>query len=353
MVDSILAKESLRVTRTRFRPNLPPGAIGKGAFGVVYRAEDWNQDVVAVKMIETKSEQNKELIAKEIEVLKMLGHPSIVNLRSVIIEPRTDWMFIVMEFVEGGDLLDRLTQDPAPFGEALVRVLTFHVTCGLAYAHSQGVIHRDIKPENILLCKDGFPKVADFGLARTGGNQMSIAPWRTVAGTPCYAAPEVQHATTIYDFSADVYSLGLVLADMILPQVCQDLLKLAQENPLPHEFWGVPTVMPQKAPAEKPVSEKMAAEIAGKQGYAVGSRVTVNAQGTWFPGIVEHISTTVCPGALHVRYKNGEGKDLRVLILPWHFQHCLRPDNEGGNTRRRNNRRPGDDAAKKCCCVVM
>jgi len=237
---------------------------------------------------------------------------------------------------------------------------------------------------------------------------MSIAPWRTVAGTPCYAAPEVQHATTIYDFSADVYSLGLVLADMMHPQVCcswifpllaaedkerftkkwppgtqayefsqplveiqrrmaaqvpgqrptlhqvcQDLLKLAQENPLPHEFWGVPTVMPQKAPAEKPVSEKMAAEIAGKQGYAVGSRVTVNAQGTWFPGIVEHISTTVCPGALHVRYKNDEGKDLRVLILPWHFQHCLRPDNKGGNTRRRNNRRPGDDAAKKCCCIVM
>lgn len=384
-VDHVLLRGQYRIVRQQFRPSLPLGVIGKGAFGMVYRGvKDGNNVDVAVKMVEARCPLHKELIAKEIEVLQMVNHPSIVNLQEVIVEHALDWMFIVMEFVEGGDLLDRLTQDPSAFDEALVRVLMFHVTCGLAYAHSQGIMHRDIKPENILICKDGFPKVADFGLARTMGmgNQAS-QPWKTMAGSPAYSAPEVTHTESSYDFSADTFSLGLLFADLLHPkvlcswifdrmnagdknrfmkkwppgvagkdissmlqqiqqkmiqqvpghrpslhQICQDLLALAKSDPMPHPFWGRQTVMPEGPPKQRAVSPEQAAEIAGRSGYALWSPVQVQAGG-WWSGVVEHINTTVCPGAVHVRFKNGQGVESCVLVAPWHFSVCLRPNPQG------------------------
>merc|ERR1712079_220905 len=93
----------------------------------------------------------------------------------------------------------------------------FHTACALAYAHELGVMHRDIKPDNIILRSDGFPKVADFGLARVVGGQ-SIH--RTIVGTPGYMAPEIEDPRVPYDFAADVYSLGLVFADMLDERWC-------------------------------------------------------------------------------------------------------------------------------------
>lgn len=343
-------------------------------------------------------------------------------MRGLVVEDSLDWMFIVMEFVEGGDLLDRLTTEPQAFDESLIRVLMFHISCALGYAHSQGVLHRDIKPENVLLCKDGFPKIADFGLSRTVTHQAVM----TAVGTPSYAAPEVMHADSIYDFSADVYSVGRVLEDMFHPeaccawvfpmltpddqkkfrkrwpqgstplqvtqalrqiqqrmvsqvpgerpslfQVCQDIMKFAKENPLPHPFWGHETIMPQEPAKKLTVSPSEAAEIAGRKGYAVGLPVLVQAQGAWKPGVVEHISTTVCPGAVHVLFRTDEGKEHRVLILPWHFEVFLRPNPQGiaptagkgngkgkggqakGQGKGKGQKGPAPDAEKqKCCCTI-
>merc|ERR1712048_838243 len=102
----------------------------------------------------------------ELQVLQLLQHPSIVRFIDAFAYAERDWTFIVMEFVEGGDLLHALTNTPQVFDEARLRPMMFHIACGLGYAHERGVMHRDIKPENILLTADFFPKVTDFGLAR-------------------------------------------------------------------------------------------------------------------------------------------------------------------------------------------
>jgi len=193
------------------RPGLPPGVLGKGSYGMVYRARNnKNRKEYGVKMIE-RAGTSWPMIKREVGLLQTLEHPSIVNLHETFAHPPKDWMFIAMEFVEGGDLLVRLTQQPQIFDESLSRGILFHTCCALGYAHNNEVLHRDIKPENILLMSTGFPKVADFGIAR-GLDGTEFA--HTQCGTMAYAAPEVKSKVP-YNYPSDVYCLGLVLRDMM------------------------------------------------------------------------------------------------------------------------------------------
>ncbi|CAE7825899.1 gpx1 [Symbiodinium necroappetens] len=250
----------------------------------------------------------------------------------------------------------------------------------LAHAHEMGVVHRDLKPENILLRQgDRFPKVADFGLSRSLRNsEMAM----TVAGTPTYMAPEIQDPRLPYDFPADIYSLGCILTDLMdksfccswyakatpgthekmrkrwpdgatppkfsaplkelqgsmigqapglrptCYQVCNDLLTLADTQPLPHVLWQEKTKLPKGAPSQKMLGSELAREIAGRGGYAVGCRVRVFVDGGWHPGEVKHISTSMCPGAVQVHFRRGgdaKGEEA-ILVCPWQFQQLLRPD---------------------------
>jgi len=379
-VDQALAKAQCPciVTRKRFKADLPLGGIGRGAFGTVYRAKRAGRnDEYAVKMIEGASKMIGP-IAREIEILGGLSHPSIVNMVDVIEEKAQDWMFIVMEFVQGGDLLERITQQPKLFDECLTRVLFFHICCGLAYAHYQGILHRDIKPENVLLCVDGFPKIADFGLSR----RVKPGEWcNTLAGTPFYKAPEVmQHHAAIYDFPADVFSAGNLLLDMLHPEVCmvgvfhmlsdkdksrfkkgwqdgsrprfsedlqniqrrmsdqlpgkrgsmhqtcQELLELAKTDPMPHPFWNRQTHLPKGPPQQKSLSPDNAAEIAGRLGYALHCGVNVFLNGRWCPGYVKLISRSICPGALTVCFQDADGTCKETMVCPWQFNELLRPN---------------------------
>eukprot|EP00440_Ansanella_granifera_P042800 gb/GFBE01046400.1/.p1 GENE.gb/GFBE01046400.1/~~gb/GFBE01046400.1/.p1 ORF type:complete len:551 (+),score=89.61 gb/GFBE01046400.1/:1-1653(+) len=216
-LDKVLAEHGYEVAREEGsrRPGMPPGALGKGAFGMVYKARRRRDgQLVALKLTEQASASI--ILEKEIGVLQMLNHPSIVRFFEAFAHRPSDWMFIAMELVDGGDLLAALTLEPHVFEESLVRPLVFHVACGLAHAHEMGVVHRDLKPENVLLRRrDRFPKVADFGLGRVMRSEMAM----TVAGTPTYMAPEIQDRLP-YDFPADVYSLGCVFADMLDERHC-------------------------------------------------------------------------------------------------------------------------------------
>jgi hypothetical protein len=216
-MDAMLAQSGYMVCRHKvYNPGLPAGVLGKGNFGCVYKAVK-NSVPWAVKKIDNASTY-EYLTKKEIEVLRLLtDHPAIVGLGDTISHPARDWMFIIMEFVDGGDLLGALTKLPYMFEESLVRAMMFHLACGLGVAHEAGVLHRDLKPENILLTKDLMPKIADFGLARFVGSADVV---RTVAGTPGYIAPEVLDVRVPYDFPADVFSMGLVFADLMNPESC-------------------------------------------------------------------------------------------------------------------------------------
>lgn len=374
-MDTLLSQKGYTISRHKvYNPGLPAGVLGKGNFGSVYKASGRGK-FWAVKKIHNASTYHF-LTQKEISVLALLnGHPNIVSLADTLAHPARDWLFIVMEFVEGGDLLGALTKHPHSFEEPLIRAMMFHISSGLAYAHAAGVLHRDLKPENVLLCKDMVPKIADFGLARIVGMADFC---QTMAGTPGYMAPEVMDVRVPYDFPADVYSLGLVFADMLsqksclewmiagipsvdqkrfvkrwpagaMPgkksaavialqkkatcqvpgeritayQLCKDLLQIEKTDSMPCQLWSRVSKVPGP-PAKRMVSPADAAEIAGKLGYAKGSPVLVVVDKQWHKGKVEHISTALCPGALQVRYKSDKG-EKSTLVCPWQFATMLRP----------------------------
>jgi hypothetical protein len=107
-------------------------------------------------------------------------------------------------------------------------------------------------------------------------------------------------------------------------QLCKDILKLSETDPLPSTLWSMSTKLPGAPPSRRTVKPVDAAEIAGRLGYTKGSRVLVFAEGQKREGVVEHISTTLCPGGVQVRYKSDDG-DKMVLIPPWQFAELLRP----------------------------
>lgn len=373
-VDNTLATTNYRVRRNTKSSNkqLPPGALGKGAFGVVYKVHRDGRDYAA-KMIENVSDIS-DMVMREIDLLRILEHPSIVNFIEAIQDTPNNWMFIIMDFVDGGDLQQALSSLPHAFLEPLARGMIFHCCCGMSYAHQRRVMHRDLKPENILLRKDFFPKIADFGISRLVHPQEFC---QTIAGTPPYAAPEVLHFTTPYEFSADVFSFGRIWMDIFAPDrlltwiplgmlspvdqkkntkvwppgtgprpitkklvdmgqtllrdepgqrptffaLTRNLVQLEKEIPMPHPILNVPTKLADGPPEKKKLEAKSAHAIAARGGYQVGDDVLVNINGAWCPAKVTNISSSVCPGAVQLQV---EATGQQMLVAPWQFDGILR-----------------------------
>ena len=194
------------------------GELGRGAMGVVYKAEDPNLDrVVALKTIildkdaDGRAEYQKRFLT-EAKAAGKLNHPNIVT--TFDFGEADGVAYLAMELLEGTDLRKRVQQGPIPAVEAVE--IACQVAEGLAYAHHRGVVHRDIKPGNIMLPDRGAAKIMDFGLAR-----MRVADHKTstgmVLGTPKYMSPE-QLAGRPLDHRSDIFSLGAVLFEMLTGQ---------------------------------------------------------------------------------------------------------------------------------------
>ncbi|KAJ5745429.1 hypothetical protein N7520_010611 [Penicillium odoratum] len=184
--------------------------LGKGAFGSVYRALNWNTgETVAVKQIKLTDLPKSELrvIMLEIDLLKNLDHANIVKYQGFVKSAET--LNIILEYCENGSL-HSIAKNFGRFPENLVGLYMSQVLHGLLYLHEQGVIHRDIKGANILTTKEGLVKLADFGVAsRTTGPSES-----SVVGTPYWMAPEVielSGATT----ASDIWSLGCTVIELL------------------------------------------------------------------------------------------------------------------------------------------
>jgi serine/threonine-protein kinase len=189
--------------------------LGRGAMGVVYKAEDPNLDrVVALKTIivdedaEGREEYHKRFIL-EAKAAGKLNHPNIITTFDC--GEHDGLAYLAMELLEGKDLRSRMLKESIPPAEAVE--VARQVAEGLAYAHERGVVHRDIKPGNIMINKRGQVKIMDFGLAR-----MRVADHKTstgmVLGTPRYMSPE-QISGQPVDQRSDVFSLGIVLYEML------------------------------------------------------------------------------------------------------------------------------------------
>jgi len=188
--------------------------LGRGSMGAVYKARDPQIGrVVAVKIIltanlsPTELEQYKQRFHREAQAAGQMSHPGIVTIHDIA-EDNSGQPYLVMEFIEG-TALDRLLAPPA---ERLPLAQSFdigiQVAQALDYAHRRGVIHRDIKPANILVAQDGRAKIADFGIAKLAGAQLTQAG--QLMGTPAFMSPE-QFSGGAVDARSDLFSLGATL----------------------------------------------------------------------------------------------------------------------------------------------
>ena len=184
--------------------------IGRGGYSVVYLAHDRDlRSDVAVKLLvppPALAAMARERMRREAIAARGLAHPNIVSLHDFLEDG--PWSYLVMEYVDGPDLRERVdTDDPLSVEEA-VRVGT-DIAAALDAAHGQGVLHRDVKPQNVLLDADGRARLTDFGSARIE-SQATVTATGGIVGTVAYAAPE-EIAGLRADSRSDVFSLGLTL----------------------------------------------------------------------------------------------------------------------------------------------
>ena len=200
--------------------------IGHGGMGAVYKARQKSLGrVVALKILNPLRAADRsfaERFSREAQALAELNHPNIVTVHDF--GQAGGFWFLLMEHVDGVNLRQAMKGDHMAPEQALAIVPS--ICEALQFAHDHRIVHRDIKPENLLLDKTGRVKIADFGIARIMGVGLDSAPGtaapnatgltqESVLGTPQYMAPEQSSDPTHVDNRADIYSLGVVLYELL------------------------------------------------------------------------------------------------------------------------------------------
>jgi predicted Ser/Thr protein kinase len=200
--------------------------IGRGGMGAVYKARQRSLGrFVALKILNPEHASNPsfaERFSREAQALAELNHPNIVTVHDF--GQAAEFWFLLMEYVDGVNLRQAMKTDQFTPEQALAIVPP--ICKALQFAHDHGIVHRDIKPENLLLDKTGRVKIADFGIARMMGVGLDAASALTspnasgltqasVLGTPQYMAPEQSSQPARVDHRADIYSLGVVLYELL------------------------------------------------------------------------------------------------------------------------------------------
>jgi len=208
--------------------------LGRGGMGVVFLATDTRLDrQVAIKALPADLAADPDRLARfqrEAKVLASLNHPNVGGIHGL--EQADDHQYLVLEYIEGETLADRLAAGPIPVADSLT--LAKQIAEALEAAHEKGIIHRDLKPGNVMVTPDGVVKVLDFGLARTADGSPSstnaaarpdsptvIATARqsptipgAIMGTAGYMSPEQARGKPV-DKRSDIFSFGCVLYEML------------------------------------------------------------------------------------------------------------------------------------------
>ncbi len=198
--------------------------LGDGGMGAVYKAADQVlRRFVAIKLLHPTVAENPssvERFEREARAAAAIGHPNIIDILDFGREGRRPYM--VMEYLRGRSLSQVIAMDGA-LAVKRAATIAIHTLAGLAGAHDRGILHRDLKPANLMLVvrfgDRNFVKVCDFGFAALLGGERTdakaLTPERTLVGTPAYAAPERLRGDDRRDPRLDVYSLGVVLYEML------------------------------------------------------------------------------------------------------------------------------------------
>ena len=211
-------------TGTRLGPYEIQSQLGAGGMGEVYRATDTRLDrTVAIKVLPAHVADDPDLrqrFEREAKTISSLNHPHICTLYDIGEQDGTD--FLVMEYLEGDTLAQRLEQGALPLDQALQ--VAIEIADALDKAHRQGIVHRDLKPGNIMLTEQDHVKVMDFGLAKEvpsaagpGAEAETIGALTEPdiqMGTPAYMAPE-QLLGGKADERSDIFAFGIVLYELL------------------------------------------------------------------------------------------------------------------------------------------
>src|SRR5256714_5031116 len=224
-------------TNTRARAEAPPGltlsgeegrkaigryevvkTIGKGAMGVVYKARDPVLDrTVAVKTIMSPQQQGRrvrsaflERFQREAKAAAKMQHPAIVTICDVGVDEESGAPFMVLEYLPGESLADRLDRVRLPLARSVS--IALDLASALSFAHRQRIVHRDVKPANVLHAGDNRRKLADFGIARLPDSDLTQVG--IFMGTPGYSPPEAIREGR-YTPQPEVFPLGSALYELL------------------------------------------------------------------------------------------------------------------------------------------
>jgi len=221
------------------------GEIGKGAFSIVYSAQNKKTgEKVAVKVIDKKSAstpQDQQRLKTEVEILKKIKHANVVCLKDMFETPEK--LYLIMELVTGGELFDKIVEK-GQYSERDASIIVKNLLSAVEYLHQNSIAHRDLKPENLLLRGgdvDTDVMLSDFGLSKIVGVESMM---ETACGTPYYVAPEVLSASG-YDKEVDLWSVGVITYLLLcgfppfygesLPEVFEQIMKA--EFDFPDPYW--------------------------------------------------------------------------------------------------------------------
>src|ERR1044071_2593326 len=236
-----MPEEARPRTNTRLRGEAPPGlqftgeegrqrigryevmkTLGKGAMGVVYKARDPLLDrVVAVKTIVSPQGQGRrvrsaflEPFQREAKAAAKMHHPAIVAIFDVGVDEESGAPFMVLEYLPGESLADRLDRVRVPLARGVQ--IALDLASALAFAHRQRIVHRDVKPANVLHAGDNRWKLADFGIARMPDSDLTQVG--IFMGTPGYSPPEASREGR-YTPQADVFAWGAVMYELMCGRI--------------------------------------------------------------------------------------------------------------------------------------
>ena len=235
---------------SKFGPYEIQAPLGAGGMGEVYRATQSSLGrQVAIKVLASASASDPERLRRfeqEARAASALNHPNIISIYDVGRENGT--AYIAMEFVEGRTLRSLL--EAGPLGIKKTLQIAAQIAEGLAKAHAAGIVHRDLKPENVMVTRDGFVKILDFGLAKllpsgfdSSSQTMTSAVAGThpgmVMGTAGYMSPEQARGAEL-DYRSDIFSFGSILYEMVAGKQpfkaassAQTLAAIIEDDPVP------------------------------------------------------------------------------------------------------------------------